>query len=143
MGTLAITGGSTKTFLALIDSATRTSNLYWLRCPPPSGEARAWQRRSAPATDGQMRKDGGFRARMHGPLIVLVVADTEAALGTVVAGIKTAFEAQSAGCSITYPDGQTATECFLVDGYPRAIGDRDADESGKWFVRLELLFEEN
>ncbi|MFH1603274.1 MAG: hypothetical protein ABIH03_05150 [Pseudomonadota bacterium] len=143
MGNLVITGGSAKTFKAMITAATRTADLYYLRCPVPGGESRAWQRRSAPATDGQLRKDGGFRMRMHGPMRVLVVAADEAALGTAVAAIKTALEAQASGCSITYPDGQTADECFLIDGYPRQVGDRMADESGTWYVELEMMFEEN
>jgi hypothetical protein len=143
MGNLVITGASAQTFIALTAGATRSANKYWLRCPHASGEARAWQRRTAPAVDGQMRKDGGFRARIHGPFLVLVVAATEADLGTAVAAIKTALEARATGCTIAYPDGQSATECFLVDGYPRQAGNRDTDETGTWFVRLELVFEEN
>jgi hypothetical protein len=143
VATLVIVGGSTKTFLALIDGATRTANIYWLHCPVPGGEFRAWQHWTAPAVDGQKRKDGGFRSRLHGPFLVLIVADSETALGTAVAGIKTAFEAQASGCSITYPDATTADECFLQDGYPRQVGRRDADETGKWFCQLELVFEEN
>jgi len=145
MGNLVITGASAQTFKALINNPTGTADKYYLRCPLPGGEVRAWQRRTAPAVDGTKRKDGGFRMRQHGPFRVLIVAASEGALETSFQAIKSALEGRVSGCTIAYPGGViSADECFLVDGYPRQVTDRDQDPaSTNWYVEVELLFEEN
>lgn len=144
MGTLVITGASVITFAALVNNATGTANNYYLHVPPPTGETRMWQKRTGPAVDGIKRKDGGFRYRMHGPFETLIVSSTEALLGSDIAAIKTALEARPTGCTIVYPDGQTASNCFLADGFPRIMGNREYDPASTfWYCKLALMMEEN
>jgi hypothetical protein len=129
-----------KTFTQFPAGATRTAGSYWMRAPHPAGEAREMEDITAEATDGVEKVDHGFRGRVLGPIMVMVVASSDSALVTAYKTILTAVENKPNGITIVMPYGETYINSYVMSGFPRPIGPREADETGTVYQIVELMF---
>ena len=133
----------TKTFVVLPIAGTRTDGSYWMRVPHPHGEAREFEDLTAEDTDGIEKADHGFRGRVIGPITVMFVAASESALATAYETLLTAIENKPDGITIVTPYGQTYTSCYIAAGSPTNVGHRDADETGKRYQIVEMIFSQD
>jgi hypothetical protein len=138
----ALTIGS-KSFSQFPTAATRNAGAYWMRAPHPHGEAREFEDITAEATDGIEKADHGFRGRVIGPIVVMVVASSESALATAYNEILDAVEEKPNGISLVMPYGKTYANCYIMSGYPQPVGFREADETGTRYQIVELMFSQD
>lgn len=138
MATLTL---GSKVCAEFIAGATRSANTYWMRAPHPSGEAREFEDITAEATDGVEKADHGFRGRVIGPILLMIVASSQANLISAYNQVKTAVENKPDGISIIMPYGSTYANCYVLSGYPMP-GPRESEETGNWYQLVELMFKQ-
>lgn len=128
-----------KTFTQFPAGATRTAGSYWMHAPHPRGEAREMEDITAEATDGVEKVDHGFRGRVIGPIVVMIVASSDANLVAAYKTILSAVENKPDGITIVMPYGETYINCYVMSGFPDPK-DKQPDETGTVYQIVELMF---
>lgn len=128
-----------KTFSQFTAGASRSAGSYWMNAPHPEGEAREFEDITAEATDGVEKVDHGFRGRVLGPIVVMIVASSDANLVTAYKTILSAVENKPDGITIVMPYGETYVNCYVMSGYPKPR-QKQPNETGTQYQIVELMF---